>query len=545
MIIAKNNNITAIFIIIFLASFTEGCIKEEFDQSKFDASLDLRSGLAIPIGFSHLAFEEYLTDSIVGEELRIDKDGFLSLYYFAPLDSGIMEDILSVSDATFSTQLTNQTGSVILLTTPGATFSLSDSVNIPVGSAEVNAGIDSIEVLSGTIFLDVNSANLTGTVTYMINGLQLNGTPFSITRNLSNPDFTLSLNGYTIIPEHDLAGNNFLKCNILLTLQTPSGPVSSGGTILNLQANLTDIAYETIYGDFSGYTIDFPSLNIPTPFFSKLNGGEIIFADPKLKIFFSNSVGVPFGIYFDRIDAIDRSGISHPLSGPGVPLQASPKIIGYPSLNQAGQIINDSLVIDGNNSNLSAFIASSPDSISIEGSAEIVQLSGAATTFIRNDSRYSVSATIEIPLWGKADFLILLDTLEFDYLSSSLPPPEEIEKLIIRTSITNSFPLTAHPQIYLLDENRILIDSLFTGTEKIEGATDTNGDGKADPLKQAPLDVELTRAEIDNLFDARFLLIKGSIMTTDFPGIDVKLYSTYFLDYNVGLIAQIKVKTGE
>ncbi|MBI5009289.1 MAG: hypothetical protein HZB98_06505, partial [Bacteroidia bacterium] len=249
--------------------------------------------------------------------------------------------------------------------------------------------------------------------------------------------------------------------------------------------------------------------------------------------------------YFDRIDAIDQSGINHPLSGPGVPVQASPKVIGYPSLNQAGQTISDSLILDRNNSNLSDFIASSPDSISVEGSAEIVQLSGTATTFIRNDSRYRVSVEVEIPLWGKADFLILLDTLTFDYLSSSLPPPEEIEKLIIRTSITNSFPLTAHPQIYLLDENRVLIDSLFTGAEKIEGATDTNGDGKADPLKQSPIDIELTRSEIDNLLDARLLLIKASIVTTDFPGIDVKLYSTYYLDYNVGLIAQIKVKTGK
>jgi hypothetical protein len=543
MIITRYKDIAASGIILLLIFVTEGCIKEEFDPSKFDASLELQSGLAIPVGFSHLAFEEYLTDSIIGEELRIDEDGFLSLFYSAPLDSGVMEDILSVSDTTINSQVINQTASVIFLTTPGATFNLTDSVNIPVGSAEVNARIDSIQVLSGTIALDVNSANLTGTVTYIINGLQMNGTPFSITRNLSNPDFIQSLSGYTIIPEHDLSGNNLLKCNILLTLQTPSGPVASGETILNLQTNLSNIAYETIYGDFGGFSIDLPSRNIPTPFFNKLNGGEIIFADPKFKLFFSNSAGVPFGIYFRRIDAIDRSGISHPLSGPGVPVQTSPKIIGYPALNQSGQTISDSLVLDRNNSNLPDFIASSPDSIAVEGSAEIVQLPGTATTFIRNDSRYSVSAEIEVPLWGKADFLILLDTLTFDYLTSSLPPPEEIEKLIIRTSITNSFPVTAYPQIYLLDENRVLIDSLFTGSEKIEGATDTNGDGKADPEKQAPVDIDLPRSKIDNLFATRFILVKGSIMTTDFPAIDVKLYSTYFLDYNVGLIAQIKVKT--
>jgi hypothetical protein len=156
-----------------------------------------------------------------------------------------------------------------------------------------------------------------------------------------------------------------------------------------------------------------------------------------------------------------------------------------------------------------------------------------------------VSATIELPLWGRADFLILLDTIDFDYLGSAIPPPEEVERLIVRTSITNSFPVTVYPQIYLLDENYMMLDSLFTGKEKIDGATDTNGDGIADPHKQPPIDIDLSRSRIDNLLNSRYLLAKGRIMTTDFPALDVKLYSSYFLDYNVGVIAQLKINTGK
>lgn len=146
---------------------------------------------------------------------------------------------------------------------------------------------------------------------------------------------------------------------------------------------------------------------------------------------------------------------------------------------------------------------------------------------------------------GKADLLILLDTMDFDYLSSSLPPPEEIERLIIRTSITNSFPVEASPQIYLMNAGRVIIDSLFTGTERIEGAVDTNGDGKADPHRQSPIDIDLPRSRIDNFFNTRYLLIKSRLMTTDFPAQDVKLYSSCFLDYEIGLIASLKIKTGK
>ncbi|HCU19813.1 MAG TPA: hypothetical protein DF818_11155 [Bacteroidales bacterium] len=534
----------SIIFFILLISFT-GCIKEKFDPSDFDASLDLTPGLAIPIGFSHLGVEKYLADSTLNDIIRISNDGFVSIYYTAEIDSGVMEDIFSINDASVNQAIVNQTGSDIFLNIPGITFDLADSIRIPVIATQADARIDSITLLSGTLQLNLTSVNLTGTITFKIDGLIQNGVPFTVTRDLADPDFTISLAGYTIIPEHDIAGNNLLKCEMAINLQSPSGPVNPGGTIVDIRADLSGMDYETIYGDFGGYTIDFPAQTIATPFFSKMTDGEILFADPEIKLFFQNSAGVPFGIYFSRIDAIDGNNAGYPLTGPGIPSAASPKIIAYPALNQEGQTISDSLVIDSNNSNLSEFLSTTPDSITINASAEITSLTPSSTSFINHDSKYKVSAAIELPLWGKADFLILLDTIEFDDLSSAIPPPEEVDRLIVRTSIINSFPVTVYPQIYLLDENYVMLDSLFTGLEKIEGATDTNGDGIADPHKQPPIDIDLPRSRIDNLLNARFLLAKGRIMTTDYPALDVKLYSSYYLDYYVGVIAQLKINTGQ
>jgi hypothetical protein len=522
-----------------------GCIKEEFDPEKFDASLNLTPGLAIPVGFSHMGFEDYLAKTPYQDELHIDEDGLLSLYYSAPVDSGVMGDLLSISDASIDNSIFNTTGSVILLSIPGATFDLADSIIIPVTSPQISGRIDSITLSAGSLQLMITSANLTGTVTYHLPGLRQNGIPYSTTRSLADPDFTLALAGYSVIPDHDIAGNNLLKCIISVHLQTPSGPVNPGGTIMITEADLASVSYETLYGDFAGYTIEFPAQTIATPFFDKLTEGEIRFAEPKFKLRFLNSVGVPFGISFSEIYAIDRNNLHHPLTGPGIPSATTPKIIKYPSLSQSGQVISDSLVIDKGNSDLPDFIATNPDSVTIKGKASIASPAPSETTFIRYDSKYNVSAVFELPLWGRADFLILLDTMPFDYLSSALPPPEELEKVIVRTSITNSFPASAWPQIYLLDANYNMLDSLFTGTEKIEGAGDTNGDGKADPLKQSPIDINLPRSRIDNLLNTRYIIVKGRITTTDFPAIDVKLYSSYFLDYKVGLIAQLKINTGK
>lgn len=536
--------VRSFFFILLLISFY-GCIKENFNSAKFDTSFNLTSGLAIPIGFSHLSAEKFLSDSALKGILRTGGDGFLSLYYSTVIDSGVLGNMLLINNTSINKSFLNQTGFPIFLNIPGMQANLSDSILVPVSATQTNARIDSISLLSGTLQLNFTAVSITGIITFQIPGLKLNGIPFSATRNLPNAVLNIPLAGYTIIPQHDISGNNLLKCVITVNLLSPSGPVIPNATIVDIQTDLTGVNYKTIYGDFKGYSINFPSQSVKTPFFRQLSSGQISFADPKIKLFFANSVGVPFGMSFSRIDAIDKFNLHFPLTGSGVPLLANPKIIRYPSLIQAGQTIADSLVLDKTNSNLSGFIATNPDSITISASVTIAPVTPPSTSFISFNSKYKVSAAIELPLWGKADFVLRPDTIKFNYLSSGIPPPDQVEKLIVRTSITNSFPVSVYPQIYLMDGNFFLLDSLFTGTEKIAGAVDTNGDGKADPQKQDPIDVSLPRPRIDNLLKTKYLVIRGRIETTDFPALDVKLYSTYYLDYNVGVIAQLKIKTGK
>jgi len=201
-------------------------------------------------------------------------------------------------------------------------------------------------------------------------------------------------------------------------------------------------------------------------------------------------------------------------------------------------------VFDKSNSNLTDVLSVNPTDVDIEPVIAIESPAGGESTFIRYDSGVEISASIKLPLYGKAEFLVLLDTITFDYLSTTLPVPEEIEQLIVQLNITNSFPVTLKPQVYLLDENRIMLDSLFNGSEEIKGATDTNGDGKADPYIQDPLYIDLPRKKIDAMGETHYLITKGELTTTDYPSTDVKFFSTYYLDYIVGLIAHLKINAG-
>lgn len=533
-------------LIIFLVTVSLiNCVREEFDPGKFDASLNLKPGLAIPVGYSHLQIEKYLTDSAYSDQLHIADDGFLSLYYSTNVVSGTMSDLLTFSPISVSNTLINTTGATIDLQLPGTTLDINDTISVPIALVQTAARLDSIQLFTGNLNFDINSANITGTVTYIFPGLELNGQPFTITRNLSNPDFTISLADYSVLPEHDAGGNNILKCILSIHLQNPSGPVNAGSPILDAQVSLNSLSYETIYGDFSGYNISLPPFNFATDFFGQIDGGQFEFFDPKLKLIFSNSVGVPLSLSFTQFDAVDRNNIHVPLTGTGVPTLTNPRIIGYPALNQVGLTIRDSLQLDRSNSNLPALLASNPDSISMSVMAGIFPAAGNVTTFINHDSKYDVTAAVELPLWGKGEFLVLFDTMEFDYLSTTLPAPEELERVIVRLNITNSFPVALSSQIYMLDQNHMLLDSLFTQELEIEGASDINNDGIADPHQQDMIDVDLPRSKIDILNNTYFLLTRGRITTTDFPLKDVKFYLSHYMDYNIGLIAQLKINTGK
>ncbi|MCX6301495.1 MAG: hypothetical protein NTW82_04875 [Bacteroidia bacterium] len=519
------------------------CVKEEFHKDKFDASLNLTPGLAIPVGYSHLEIEKYLRDSSI-TELHISEDGFMTLFYSSDVFSDSMGNFLSFSPVSISTFSLNNSGATIDLQISGSSADLFDTILIPVTLDQSVVRIDSILLLGGSLNMDLNQTGLNGTITFGFPGVQRQGTPYMITRNIADPDFTQDLAGYSIIPEQNATGNHFLRCVLSIHLQSPSGPVNNGSVIFSVQTDISSISIETLYGDFSGLIIDIPPFHLSPQIFNEFIDGHCYFADPEIKVIINNSCGIPVGISFSQFEVTDNDGNQISVTGDGVPTITDPKIIRYPLLNEEGLTISDSLVLNRSNSNITDVLAVNPTNVDITTKAGIVSSANAVSTFIRYDSEVDITASLKLPLYGKAEFLVLLDTIIFDYLSTTLPVPEEIERLIVQVNITNSFPVTLLPQVYLLDENRVLLDSLFNGTEKIEGASDTNGDGEADPHLQDPIYIDLPRKKIDALSVTHYLITKGELTTTGYPSTDVKFYSTSYLDYIIGLIAQLQINTG-
>ncbi|MFN8205794.1 MAG: hypothetical protein U0T82_00095 [Bacteroidales bacterium] len=533
------------FSLLGLFLLLHSCVKEEFSSSRYDGSLNLKTGLATPIGYSHVSMGKYLSDAQANNELRTDESGFLSLYYSASVFSATAGDLLSLTPISQSFSIVNHSGTTIDLQVPGSNMTLSDTILIPL-ALNLNAeSIDSIRLSSGTLVMNTTSSGSSGTVTLYYPGILRNGIPLSYAHDLNSAAENQSLDQCVLVPEKGAGDNYYLRCILTVILTAPTGPVPDGSELFGLTIGFNTPVFETLYGNFSNLTIDLPPIALTPGIFSQFLDGHFDFKEPEFKLLFSNSFGIPIGISLSRFDVTDRYGQSIALTGSGIPGPGAPDIIDYPSLSQEGEIITDSILFNNENSNLPVLLESNPNALDVSASAEVDSIQGGVTGFIRSDSRLDIVAALDLPLWGKAEFLIVQDTLAFDYMSNSLPAPEEIERAIIRISSTNGFPVTVYPQAYFLDGNGMLLDSLFEDPQQLQGAGDNNGDGKADPLKNAPLDIDLPRDKIDILEATRYIITRGKVTTTNYPDEDVKFYADYFLDYNIGLIVQLKINTAK
>jgi len=225
-------------------------------------------------------------------------------------------------------------------------------------------------------------------------------------------------------------------------------------------------------------------------------------------------------------------------------------VINYPLISQIGESVKTDIVLNALNTNLFDAMDQSPSHLTYGVEGMMNPDGNDLPNFVTDSSEYKVFADLSLPLYGYADFMLMLDTLRFDFNSFYDNPAEEIKRLAFRINATNGFPVNIYLQGYFADENFTLLDSLFDDVNDegriITAGSDTDGDGKVDPNENDPVEVEFTREKIDNISGSRYLIMQGRLNTINFEQKEnVKIYTSYFLDAHIGIIGDLEVNTAE
>ena len=182
----------------------------------------------------------------------------------------------------------------------------------------------------------------------------------------------------------------------------------------------------------------------------------------------------------------------------------------------------------GNTPTLTNFIGILPDMLSYKLTAQVNPFGNqsAGNDFGYYGTAFKAYMDADIPLNFAASNLILGDTVAFNL--SDVNQLKNINHGQLILTATNGYPFSINLQGYLLDENKQVIDVLFSNPNTIDApALDVNFKVIA-PL-QTKLFIPLNADKITNIRKAKYIYYKSTFNTASQPN-RIKFYNYYNLD---------------
>ncbi len=491
-----------------------------------------------PVAYTSLKISELVKDSV----LKTNPDQSLSIVYSGEVYKIDFDSLFQIPDTSILQSFKAPFGGFPV--NPGFTFyNQVQSTKYNLQGVELTEAI----VRSGTIEVELHSTFRGKTaLTYQLPLATINGNFFSISDTLpaavagsSSVIYkTYDITGYKL----NLKGTNGNSFNTVVSsfkaiaVDTTMIYLNDSITVVN---NFINVVPEFAKGYFGKAVIDVEPANTAVKKLSHIVGGtlDMKYFDLKLKI--QNGVGVDIQFLLNEIKSQNFSAGSSVLLSSSV--VGSSININRAAINSAlnyPPIVNSEYVINLNNSNSNAdeLIEIFPDSISAGVQITLNPLGNISNSndFVYYGNGINVTLDAEIPLCFSANNLILQDTLDVNF-----QPDSDATKKIIDGNLIldcyNGYPFEAKPQIFLLNQNDVIYDSLITNNTIINTA-DLDANFKSVGKKFSKILIPVNQEKIEKLKAAKKLMVKLFFSTAAQPNY-VKIYSDYSVELK--LVADI------
>ncbi len=346
-------------------------------------------------------------------------------------------------------------------------------------------------------------------------------------------DFQVFPGGIYVGAEEDITGFKLAPTNDSVFVRYTA--VKSNGehtTLTGLGIIAKDMEASYAQGILGTQLFEFPADTIEINFFENWTLGQVNFTDPRITVFVDNSFGIPVGATVQRCNIITQAGDILPLESPYVD---SGFDFPYPELDEVGQTKSLVFYFDKDNSNIEDLIGQTPvaldydlDGVSYPGSSQGI------IGFLTDSSRIEVQVEVQLPLEGSLSGFAVTDSLDFDpdLVFSSTGDIREAE---LKMVTQNSIPLDVQMQVYMADENGIILDSVFAEEQMVlvSAPIDDNGipTGIAEQITYATLDAE----SVQNLRQTRKILIRTAFSTTSMGSATVRIYADQGVSIGIGM----------
>jgi len=481
-----------------------------------------------PLIKSTLSVNNIIPDSI----LAVNPDNSLDIIYDAALTSFATNNLFVFPDT--SLNMVFMSPFQILIPGTGSITSATVEHVVLEGGVELKNGI----IRSGDMKVSVTSS-LKGKVDFSFNVPGLinpSGNIFqtvmtvpagtTTTAGVYNGIFDLSgyklnltgLNGFSV---------NTLVINYAAVINEPDSILIEAGDSIRFSFSINQIVPQYVKGYFGDTTTSDPD-SASFSLFSHIINGTVDIENIDIGLNFENNMGADGVVTVNSLSSVNsKTGNTIPLSHP---------IIGTPvnitrALDNNGVITPSyySVALGASNSNIKQFVENLPDSFKIHLTNQINPLGNVSgyNDFGYYEKPMKLYLKMRIPLSLLANNLTMADTVDFKMETNT----DNVNHGNLYVYFENGFPFTAEVQLYLMNDNSTIIDSLISAPNSI-AAPPLNANlictGKAETKLTIPMSAE----KLNELRSAKKMYIKIKFNTANQPSY-VKIYSFYQINVKV------------
>lgn len=514
-----------------MGSLYSACNKASLDDVAFS---EHAPEYAFPLFSTTISLQDLmqtvLNDSLGGDTIVVNPDNTMTLFYSGDVAEKPATDIFE------------------FFKFPDAPIPVPDTFFRFPFNVPDSVYIHRADVLSGTMTVIVNNQlNHPITGKFYIPQMSKNGQVFTFPFSVPAKQFLFS-------PAFDLSGYLLLSDSNALEFRyeafDPSGnrivlPETSPG-IPGMGLLLSDftLAYVEGYWGYSEYPLTRDTIDID------INQtdlkGNVRVKDPKVTMTVSNSWGFPTRGVVKYLSFIGADGQEYKLEsnvffGDSIDFA-------YPSLlaGEVGQTKYTNIVLDGTNSNIADIFNAQP----VKLIYEVAGISNATKDpsiagFLTDKSTIALRMSVELLLEGSVQDFGAEQTLNLNFGTYTDLDTTKIEAVEFKLVTENSTPIGTALQLYFLDDNGDVVDSLFTGAPRfIMEAPPIGPDGVAIGSKRTETFVPMDLDRFDRVRRTNSMLMRTFFTTADGGQMPVKLLATQGTTVKMGLKVKMRLGLG-
>lgn len=506
-----------------------GCVKKAKDNINKMHGVKWSGTYAVPIINADLSLDDAV--ALAGDFVGVQpyNDGLLYMEYKNKIVSKYGYEMIQLANQIHANtdQLSGTEKST--LTSAGSVSASRDFSNVyDAGTLE----FDSIHLSGGKLRVQfTQNYNHAGVATVTIPQLRKNNAPATVVFNFTAGNFSqnidIDLDGYHWNLTQGGSGYNQINTHAEITFNN-SGNGFSGSENFSVNLNLISQKFSKIFGyfDLGNILASNDSLEISL-FSSGIKFGTYTFNDPRLKIKVNNATGLPLEMKINTLQG-NKNGSKTPITG-------------YTSTSKVPVSKLDSVMLIKTNSNIKTLTDNYTPFIEYNLEFNANPDGKTARNFLNAESQLTVQVITELPFNGTAVNVVMEDTMEFSLgLGKEV---EYIDWINFRIGIENNLPINVGVQAYFMDSSFKVLDSLFTPFRYITKGANVDAAGNVTSAYTEQYDLNIDRAKIKNINQAKQVRIYGMMLTSEFTGspVPVKLTQGQHFKFKMGVQSKLSV----